>query len=177
MIQSDEESKTTTNDGRGGADDQSGEPEESELAATLRQTRHDIRDFFDKVSRIAGIEVQRLKLRAVDKLLRSATYVFFGIAGLACAVYAAVLVISGIRGAVAEWTGRAWIGDLAAGALVLGLFWFGFAYVRGRARKSVLARVAEMKARATAPTVSAPPAPPAPIPPKAPAAPVKETSR
>ena len=171
MIQSDEKSTTTTNDGRGGADPRAGEPEQSELAAMLRQTKRDIRDFFENVSRIASLEVQRLKLRATDKLLRGATFAVFGIAGVACAVYASVLVVSGIRGAVGEWTGRAWIGDLAAGALVLGLFAFGFSFIRGRARKSVLARVAEMKARAAASTESAPPVP------RAPTAPAKEKSR
>ena len=169
MIQSDEKSTTTTNDGRGGVDPRANEPEQSELAAMLRQTKRDLRDFFDNISRIASLEVQRLKLRATDKLLRGAMFAVFGIAGLACAIYASVLVVAGIRGAVAELTGRAWIGELVAGVLVLGLFAFGFSYVRGRARQSVLARVARMKARETAPTV---PAPPAPV-----KEPAKETSR
>jgi hypothetical protein len=116
-------------------------PEQAEvdLGALVGCVITDLRALGSSITGIAVLEWQRLRVRAIDAVLRTALLLLLFAAGTAAAIAAGVLVVAGARDALAEWVGAEWAGELLAGALVLiGLVLAG-ATLRSVVRRRIVA--------------------------------------
>ena len=90
-------------------------------------------------SGVATLAAKRLQLKFVDGALGVAVALLAFFVAIVGAVVAAVLVVLGLRDALADLTKRPWVGELGAGALVLVALFLGMRIVRSRARRSIVA--------------------------------------
>jgi hypothetical protein len=100
--------------------------------------RH-IRRIVQNATGVATIAARKLQLKAVDGLTGFATaLVALFVASVAAAV-AAVLFVLGLRDALMQAAaGRAWVGELGAGLVVLAAVFLGMRWVRARARRGIV---------------------------------------
>jgi hypothetical protein len=147
-------SKEQTFERRGGAPepDATGSGDASaELEALVRELRSDLRSVYGSLKRIAFVEWQRMRLRAVDMFFRAAFILgllgLVAIAGIAAGIY----LMMGVRGALVAWTGVPWIGDLSTGLIVILGTLFGCLAVRRRVHNRILRRTKRRLAAESAP--------------------------
>jgi hypothetical protein len=93
----------------------------SGLEFQVKELRSDLGDIHASLKRTVRIEWQRLQVRAIDACFRAGYFLCLFAAILAASVTAALLIAIGIREAFVAWSGSAWIGNLGAGAVILGL--------------------------------------------------------
>lgn len=94
---------------------------DSDADSHFTHTRAELTNLFDSLKRIAFVEWQVMRLRAIDTFFRG--IFFFSIASftIAASIAAALLLVKGVRGAVEATGAAAWIGDLGGAAIVLAL--------------------------------------------------------
>jgi hypothetical protein len=92
-------------------------------------------------TRLWQLEVERTRLRIVRAARRAGWALWLGAIGLAVTVTAAVLAVQGLAAALGSLFGRAWAGDLAAAAAVLGGLALVARAVFARADRATLARL------------------------------------
>lgn len=109
-----------------------------ELEALVRELRVHARGIYGSLKRLVFVEWQRMRLRAVDGFFRAAFFLcVFGF-GLAASVTAAFMIVRGLRGAILAMSGNAWLGDLGAGLLILGIALGGSLAVRFHLRGGIV---------------------------------------
>ena len=90
-----------------------------EIDAVFAHTRAELSTWFASMKRLAFVQMQAMRLRAIDAGFSLAFLLcILGIV-LAVSISAATLLVSGTKGALRALTGSAWVGDLATGVLVL----------------------------------------------------------
>jgi hypothetical protein len=109
-----------------------------ELDALLLELRANAGGLWKGVKRALYIEWQRLYLRALDNYFRAAFFLCLLGFSLAASISAALLVVDGVRGAFAVFTGAPWVGSLCAGLVVLLLTFGACLVVRARVRRGVV---------------------------------------
>lgn len=96
---------------------------------------------------IAALRWRRAQLRMVEAGFAVALRLGALVAAVALTVAAAFRLVAGVEHAITRATGEAWIGELGAGVLTLGLLVATARLARRRARRNVLARVAATEDR------------------------------
>jgi len=112
---------------------------EAEFGALLRQAALHAWALFGKAGEFASLGWKRLKLRAVDGAFHAVVVVAACAAGLTIVIAASLLVVNGVRHALARWAGADWAGELGGGLLALALPFAALAVVRWRTRRTLLA--------------------------------------
>lgn len=108
---------------------------------------------------LVAAHTDRVRASIRQLAIKAALGVLAGIVGIAVLATAAVLLVRGIAGGLAAAFGIAWLGDLLAGAIVLGGIALATAIALGSARKKRMRSLVERYARYDPPPVG-PPAPP-----------------
>ena len=115
--------------------------EAGSLDATLAALQADIRRVLKGARRVVRVEAQRLHLFAVETFFRGAFYICLLGFALTASISAALFVVRGVRGALLAWSGAEWIGELGAGAVVLGVISLGGLAVRHQLRLKLMRRL------------------------------------
>jgi len=92
---------------------------------------------------IVALRWRRAQLRMVEAGFAVALGFVALVAAVALAVAAALRLVAGIEHRITRAIGEAWIGEVGAGVLTLALLVATVRLARGRARRGVLARVAD----------------------------------
>jgi hypothetical protein len=109
--------------------------------------RH-LRDGVASLARIVALRWRRAQLRMVEAGFAVALGLVALVAAVVLTVAAAIRLVAGVEHGIARATGEAWIGEVGAGVLVLALLFATVRLARRRARRGVLARVADVEVRA-----------------------------
>ena len=133
-------------DGSAGKIDE-GQPHIETLFA---HTRAEITSLLSSLKRIAFVEWQGIRLRALDVFFRGAFFLCLLGFGLTASISASLMLVSGARGALQSWSGAGWVGELGAGTIVLSGVMLGGLGVRAALRIQ-LVRQAERRLERTAP--------------------------
>ena len=112
-----------------------------EIDSLFAHTRTELTNLFGSLKRIAFVEWQGLQLRAIDTVFRGALFFCAGVFGLAALVFAARLLVSGLRGAIQAMGGAPWVSDLGAAIVVLLLVFPGGLAARAMAKKKLVKKV------------------------------------
>ncbi len=121
----------------------------AELEALVRNLRSDLRVGYDSLKRTAAVEWQRFRWKANDAWFRAGLVAFALAFGLTASISAAILIVLGIREALAAWSRAVWVGDLGAGFLIAGAAIGGALAVRRHIRKDCLSKAREALAERT----------------------------
>lgn len=108
--------------------------------------RH-LRDGAASLARIVALRWRRAQLRMVEAGFAVALGLVALVTAVALTVAAAIRLVAGVEHGIARATGEAWIGEIGAGVLTLALLAWTLRLVRRRARRGVLARVADAEVR------------------------------
>ncbi|MCE9593781.1 MAG: hypothetical protein K8S98_06280 [Planctomycetes bacterium] len=119
-------------------DERAGAPASGELDALLLELRANAGGLWQSLKRALYVEWQRLYLRALDNYFRAAFFLCLLGFSLAASISAALLVVDGVRGAFATFTGEPWVGSLGAGLVVLALTFGVCLGVRAHVRRDVV---------------------------------------
>ena len=111
---------------------------EADLADLFARLATHAKALFEAAREFATLGWKRLKLRAVDGAFSVVLAFVAAIAGLTIVISSALLVVNGLRHALARWTGADWVGELVGGALTLALPFAALLVIRGSARRKML---------------------------------------
>lgn len=127
-------------------DGRSGKPDfgQAEVDALFGRTRTELTNLFGSLRRIAFVEWQGIRLRAVDAAFRGAFFVCAFFFLLAASISASLMLVRGLRLALEAWSGAAWLGNLAGGAIVIGLLAAGAIAAHRKVRRNIV-RTAEAR--------------------------------
>ena len=134
-------------DGRAGKLD-AGEPD---IEALFAHTRAEFASLIDSLKGIAFVEWQGIRLRAIDVFFRGAFFLCILGFGLAASISAALMLVSGARGALHSWSGAEWVGDLGAGNIVFAGVILGGLGVRAALRIQLVKQTEKRLALAASP--------------------------
>jgi hypothetical protein len=95
-------------------------PEADSSEALVRELRSDLGRIRDSIQRTLGVEWQRLRLRAVDACFRAAFLACLFSFAVGASLAGALLLALGLREALTLWSGAPWLGNMGAGAALLG---------------------------------------------------------
>ncbi|MFG0315895.1 MAG: hypothetical protein ACF8XB_01380 [Planctomycetota bacterium JB042] len=116
---------------------------ERELREAWRALRSDAAECVDDLRATGAVHAERLGLRLRNALLAAAGAAVVALAIAAVAVFSAVEILRGVSLALVRWTGEAWVGPLAAGALGWAAVAAAFLLWRRRADQKLAARLEE----------------------------------
>jgi hypothetical protein len=111
------------------------------LDATLNALQTDVRRVLKGARRVVRMELQRLHLFAIETFFRTAFYICLLGFALTATISASLFVVRGVRGALLAWSGAEWVGELGAGAVVLGVISIGALTVRAQLRQKLMRRL------------------------------------
>jgi hypothetical protein len=135
-------SSDTTRDPGTRAGARNGKPAQAgdEFAALAGRLGPRLREIVEQISRLVELHAERARLRVRRRVLGIASVAVAGLVALALGLRAAWQFADGLAQALAEITGRAWLGEFLSGALLLGLVLGGAALWQGTLDRMELAR-------------------------------------
>lgn len=116
----------------------SGDP--ASLDASASQLWTDVQRVATSARRVLFVESQRIHLFAVETFFSAAFYLCLLGFALTASVAASIFVVRGIHSALRAWSGAAWIGELGAGLVVLGVVFIGGRVVRANLSRDIVKR-------------------------------------
>jgi hypothetical protein len=110
--------------------------------------RRHLRDGAASLFQIVALRWRRAQLRMVEAGFAVALGLLALFAAVALTVAAAIRLVAGVEHGITRATGEEWIGEIGAGVLTLALLLVTVRLARRRARRGVLARVADVEVHA-----------------------------